>query len=179
MVKKASHCLFPLVNGLSNTKQAIVLCPSNRNWADIKSSTKSIVFMGTPHMGAEQAEKLVTIQTITSLIMPSTALAKNLSKELKLFSNSVMDISKEFTVDVHRSMELLCCYESHPQRLPGGSKEIVSAARSSTYQTLTSLDCAPVVCGPSRCSEPGSQLYTYRIVQILVTRRTALRAVLG
>ncbi|KFA48816.1 hypothetical protein S40293_01512 [Stachybotrys chartarum IBT 40293] len=130
-----AHSLGGLV-----VKKAIVLCPSNRNWADIKSSTKSIVFMGTPHMGAEQAEKLVTIQTITSLIKPSTALAKNLSKELKVFSNSVMDISKEFTVDVHRSMELLCCYESHPQRLPGGSKEIIVPQWSAVLQGVQNLD---------------------------------------
>jgi hypothetical protein len=82
--------------------------------------------MGTPHMGSEKAEDLVVVQKLASLMKLQTAVATNLTKELRSFSNSVQDINMEFTIDVHRSIKLLCCYESHPQRLPNGTKEIVS-----------------------------------------------------
>lgn len=82
--------------------------------------------MGTPHMGSEKAEDLVVVQKLASLMKLQTAVATNLTKELRAFSNSVQDINMEFTIDVHRSIKLLCCYESHPQRLPNGAKEIVS-----------------------------------------------------
>lgn len=82
--------------------------------------------MGTPHMGSDQAEHLVVVQKLASLIKFQAPIATHLSRELTTFSTSVQDINMEFTPDVHRSIELLCCYESHPQRLPSGSKEIVS-----------------------------------------------------
>ncbi|SCO56029.1 related to ankyrin [Fusarium fujikuroi] len=105
---------------------AILLCATNDDWKAIKQATKSIIFMGTPHMGSEKAEDLVVVQKLASLMKLQTAVATNLTKELRAFSNSVQDINMEFTIDVHRSIKLLCCYESHPQRLPNGAKEIVS-----------------------------------------------------
>lgn len=81
--------------------------------------------MGTPHMGSEKTEDLVVVQKLASLIKFQSPIATNLTKELKTFSTAVQDINMEFTIDVHRSIELLCCYESHPQRLPNGSREIV------------------------------------------------------
>lgn len=112
--------------GLLTVSQAILLCATNDDWGAIKSSTKSIIFMGTPHMGSEKAEDLVVVQKLASLMKFQAPIATNLSKELKTFSTAVQDINMEFTIDVHRSIELLCCYESHPQRLPNGTKEIVS-----------------------------------------------------
>lgn len=77
-------------------------------------------------MGSDQAENLVVVQRLASIMKFEAPIATNLTKELKTFSTSVQDINQEFTVDVHKSMDLLCFYESQPQRLPNGSKEIVS-----------------------------------------------------
>ncbi|RKL24684.1 hypothetical protein BFJ68_g685 [Fusarium oxysporum] len=112
---------------------AILLCATNDDWKGVKQATKSIIFMGTPHMGSEKAEDLVVVQKLASLMKLQTAVATNLTKELRAFSNSVQDINMEFTIDVHRSIKLLCCYESHPQRLPNGTKEIVSKSCGQDY----------------------------------------------
>lgn len=113
--------------------KAILLCATNDDWKGVKQATKSIIFMGTPHMGSEKAEDLVVVQKLASLMKLQTAVATNLTKELRAFSNSVQDINMEFTIDVHRSIKLLCCYESHPQRLPNGTKEIVSKSCGQVY----------------------------------------------
>ncbi|KAF5553873.1 ankyrin protein [Fusarium napiforme] len=106
----------------------------------IKQATKSIIFMGTPHMGSEKAEDLVVVQKLASLMKLQTAVATNLTKELRAFSNSVQDINMEFTIDVHRSIKLLCCYESHPQRLPNGAKEIIVPQWSAVLQGVDNID---------------------------------------
>jgi hypothetical protein len=94
--------------------------------------------MGTPHMGSEKAEDLVVVQKLASLLKFQTPVATHLTKELQTFSTAVQDINMEFTFDVHRSIELLCCYESHPQRLPNGPSEIVgSTASCSCNRVLT------------------------------------------
>ncbi|KAF5585483.1 ankyrin protein [Fusarium pseudoanthophilum] len=100
----------------------------------------SLVFMGTPHMGSEKAEDLVVVQKLASLMKLQTAVATNLTKELRAFSNSVQDINMEFTIDVHRSIKLLCCYESHPQRLPNGAKEIIVPQWSAVLQGVDNID---------------------------------------
>lgn len=110
---------------MANRVQAILLSSTRNEWSPIKESTKSIVFLGTPHLGSVQADNLVMVQILTSMIKLQTAIATNLTKELTPFSTAVQDINQEFTIDIHRSMDLLCFYESQPQRLPGGAKEIV------------------------------------------------------
>ncbi|RKL34968.1 hypothetical protein BFJ72_g8967 [Fusarium proliferatum] len=119
---------------------AILLCATNDDWKAIKQATKSIIFMGTPHMGSEKAEDLVVVQKLASLMKLQTAVATNLTKELRAFSNSVQDINMEFTIDVHRSIKLLCCYESHPQRLPNGAKEIIVPQWSAVLQGVDNID---------------------------------------
>ncbi|KAF7546004.1 hypothetical protein G7Z17_g8749 [Cylindrodendrum hubeiense] len=130
-----AHSLGGLV-----VKRAILLCATNNDWSAIKNSTKSIIFMGTPHMGSEKAEDLVVVQKLASLIKFESAIATNLTKELKTFSTAVQDINMEFTIDVHRSIELLCCYESHPQRLPSGSREIIVPQWSAVLQGVDNID---------------------------------------
>lgn len=76
-------------------------------------------------MGSEKTGDLVLVQTLASLVKLQAPVATNLTKELRTFSTTVQDINMEFTIDVHRSIELLCCYESQAQRLPDGTKEIV------------------------------------------------------
>ncbi|KAH7171420.1 ankyrin repeat-containing domain protein [Dactylonectria macrodidyma] len=130
-----AHSLGGLV-----VKRAILLCATNNDWSAIKNSTKSIIFMGTPHMGSEKAEDLVVVQKLASLMKFQSAIATNLTKELKTFSTAVQDINMEFTIDVHRSIELLCCYESHPQRLPSGSREIIVPQWSAVLQGVDNID---------------------------------------
>lgn len=120
--------------------KAILLCATNDDWKAVKQATKSIIFMGTPHMGSEKAEDLVVVQKLASLMKLQTAVATNLTKELRAFSNSVQDINMEFTIDVHRSIKLLCCYESHPQRLPNGTKEIIVPQWSAVLQGVDNID---------------------------------------
>ncbi|KAH7022316.1 hypothetical protein EDB80DRAFT_5992 [Ilyonectria destructans] len=130
-----AHSLGGLV-----VKRAILLCATNNDWGAIKNSTKSIIFMGTPHMGSEKTEDLVVVQKLASLIKFQSPIATNLTKELKTFSTAVQDINMEFTIDVHRSIELLCCYESHPQRLPNGSREIIVPQWSAVLQGVDNID---------------------------------------
>ncbi|KAF5025948.1 hypothetical protein F66182_1983 [Fusarium sp. NRRL 66182] len=130
-----AHSLGGLV-----VKRAILLCATNDDWKAIKQATRSIVFMGTPHMGSEKAEDLVIVQRLASLIKFQAAVATNLTKELRSFSTAVQDINLEFTIDVHRSIKLLCCYESHPQRLPNGIKEIIVPQWSAVLQGVDNID---------------------------------------
>ncbi|KAF5581731.1 ankyrin protein [Fusarium pseudocircinatum] len=145
VLKRLDHPDRPLIfiahslGGLV-VKRAILLCATNDDWKAIKQATKSIVFMGTPHMGSEKAEDLVVVQKLASLMKLQTAVATNLTKELRAFSNSVQDINMEFTIDVHRSIKLLCCYESHPQRLPNGAKEIIVPQWSAVLQGVDNID---------------------------------------
>lgn len=121
-------------------KRAILLCATNNDWSAVKDSTKSIVFMGTPHMGSEKAEDLVVVQKLASLLKFQTPVATYLTKELQTFSTAVQDINMEFTFDVHRSIELLCCYESRPQRLPNGPSEIIVPQWSAVLQGVDNID---------------------------------------
>ncbi|KAG5800135.1 hypothetical protein H9Q69_000853 [Fusarium xylarioides] len=145
VLKRLDHPDRPLIfiahslGGLV-VKRAILLCATNDDWKAIKQATKSIIFMGTPHMGSEKAEDLVVVQKLASLMKLQTAVATNLTKELRAFSNSVQDINMEFTIDVHRSIKLLCCYESHPQRLPNGAKEIIVPQWSAVLQGVDNID---------------------------------------
>ncbi|EWG51414.1 hypothetical protein FVEG_16789 [Fusarium verticillioides 7600] len=145
VLKRLEHPDRPLIfiahslGGLV-VKRAILLCATNDDWKAIKQATKSIIFMGTPHMGSEKAEDLVVVQKVASLMKLQTAVATNLTKELRAFSNSVQDINMEFTIDVHRSIKLLCCYESHPQRLPNGAKEIIVPQWSAVLQGVDNID---------------------------------------
>ncbi|EXA37748.1 hypothetical protein NW761_009922 [Fusarium oxysporum] len=145
VLKRLDHPDRPLIfiahslGGLV-VKRAILLCATNDDWKAVKQATKSIIFMGTPHMGSEKAEDLVVVQKLASLMKLQTAVATNLTKELRAFSNSVQDINMEFTIDVHRSIKLLCCYESHPQRLPNGTKEIIVPQWSAVLQGVDNID---------------------------------------
>ncbi|KAF4341128.1 hypothetical protein FBEOM_4998 [Fusarium beomiforme] len=145
VLKRLDHPERPLIfiahslGGLV-VKRAILLCATNHDWKAVKQATKSIIFMGTPHMGSEKAEDLVVVQKLASLVILQTAVATNLTKELRAFSTSVQDINMEFTIDVHRSIKLLCCYESHPQRLPNGTKEIIVPQWSAVLQGVDNID---------------------------------------
>ncbi|KAF5715097.1 ankyrin protein [Fusarium mundagurra] len=141
VLKRLDHPDRPLIFiAHSLDLKAILLCATNDDWKAIKQATKSIIFMGTPHMGSEKAEDLVVVQKLASLMKLQTAVATNLTKELRAFSNSVQDINMEFTIDVHRSIKLLCCYESHPQRLPNGAKEIIVPQWSAVLQGVDNID---------------------------------------
>ncbi|KAF7559267.1 hypothetical protein G7046_g4900 [Stylonectria norvegica] len=156
-------------------KRAILLCATNDDWGAIKSSTKSIIFMGTPHMGSEKAEDLVVVQKLASLMKFQTPIATNLSKELKIFSTAVQDINMEFTIDVHRSIELLCCYESHPQRLPNGSKEIIVPQWSAVLQGVDNIDLNCTHSALSKFASPHDPRFElfWGEVQRLVRKATA------
>ena len=96
-----------------------------RGLGPIKSATKAVLFMGTPHMGSEYAGDLSLAQNLASWVKLEQAVATNLTEELELFSNAVQDMNQEFTLDVHRSFKMICFYESRPQRLPNGKRAIV------------------------------------------------------
>ncbi|CAM1510967.1 Fc.00g084800.m01.CDS01 [Cosmosporella sp. VM-42] len=156
-------------------KRAILLCATNDDWSAIKGSTKSIIFMGTPHMGSEKAEDLVVVQKLASLMKFQTPIATNLTKELKTFSTAVQDINMEFTIDVHRSIKLLCCYESHPQRLPGGSKEIIVPQWSAVLQGVDNIDLNCTHSGLPKFSSPSEPRFElfWGEVERLVQKATA------
>ncbi|KAH7346139.1 hypothetical protein BKA65DRAFT_272059 [Rhexocercosporidium sp. MPI-PUGE-AT-0058] len=137
-----AHSLGGLV-----VKRAILLCPTNDDWHAIKSATKGVVFMGTPHMGAEQANYLSLAQNFLSLVKLEQPVATNLTKELELFSTTMQDINQEFSIDVHRSIKLICFYESVPQRLPHGKSVIT--------------DRSAVVCHTSRSGKPRSFVHAF------------------
>ncbi|KAF4966549.1 hypothetical protein FSARC_5791 [Fusarium sarcochroum] len=129
VLKRLDHPDRPLIfiahslGGLV-VKRAILLCATNDDWKAIKQATKSIIFMGTPHMGSEKAEDLVVVQKLASLIKFQTAIATNLTKELRTFSTAVQDINMEFTID----------------RLPNGTKEIIVPQWSAVLQGVENID---------------------------------------
>lgn len=106
------------------------MCPTNTDWYDIKSATKAILFLGTPHLGSGHAAYLNMAQNFLSWVKLEQAVATNLTQELEAFSTAVQDINQEFSLDVHRSIKLICFFESEPQRLPNGKKAIVSPQTS-------------------------------------------------
>ncbi|KAF5006590.1 hypothetical protein FDECE_7041 [Fusarium decemcellulare] len=156
-------------------KRAILLCATNDDWKAVKNSTKSIIFMGTPHMGSEKAEDLVVVQKLASLMRLQTPIATNLTKELRSFSTAVQDINMEFTIDVHRSIKLLCCYESHPQRLPNGTKEIIVPQWSAVLQGVENIDLNCTHSGLPKFSSPSDPRFEifWGEVQRLVKLATA------
>ncbi|KAF5561659.1 ankyrin protein [Fusarium phyllophilum] len=178
VLKRLDHPDRPLIfiahslGGLV-VKRAILLCATNDDWKAIKQATKSIIFMGTPHMGSEKAEDLVVVQKLASLMKLQTAVATNLTKELRAFSNSVQDINMEFTIDVHRSIKLLCCYESHPQRLPNGAKEIIVPQWSAVLQGVDNIDLNCRHLGHARTLLSGVDMKLGKHRKSLETRRFA------
>ncbi|GAB1313650.1 hypothetical protein MFIFM68171_03860 [Madurella fahalii] len=121
-------------------KKAILLCPTNDDWDAIKAATKGIIFMGTPHMGSEQAGYLHLAQNFLSLMTLQQPTATNLTKELEPFSTTLQDINQEFSLDIHRSINLICFYESIPQRLPHGRSVIIVPQWSAVLQGVESQD---------------------------------------
>jgi len=102
----------------------MLLCQDRRSYHDIKSSTKAIIFLGTPHTGTDHASVLATTQKFITFVTRSQP--SNITKELETFSDTVIDINESFMGETSKSIELVGFWESVPTKLPSASKLIKS-----------------------------------------------------
>lgn len=108
-------------------KRALILCQDEDRFKDIQEMTRSVIFMGTPHEGSDQAKNLKVAQKIVSLVHAGQDI-KNVTKELQAYSETTMDINKSFMRKASRNLTLLCFCETVPTRLPYGERMIVHQA---------------------------------------------------
>lgn len=111
--------LFPveILVDADSPPQALVSGTSIALHKDIVSSTKGIIFMGTPHHGSGYARSLNVLEKLISWLnlMPSDS--TNLADELLSFSNTLCDINDTFAhPEMEIDMEIF--YEQKPTRLP-------------------------------------------------------------
>lgn len=105
--------------------QALILCHDDDRYKDIQELTRSIVFMGTPHEGSDQAKNLKIAQKLFSLVGGSQD-TTTITKELEAYSTTTMDINKSFMRKASQGLILLCFFETQPTRLPQGDRVVSS-----------------------------------------------------
>ncbi|KAF9777329.1 hypothetical protein IL306_004460 [Fusarium sp. DS 682] len=106
-----------------NKCKALILCHDEDRYKDIQEMTRSVIFMGTPHEGSDEAKHLEVAQKIVSLVRGGQD-ATNLTRELERYSASTMDINKSFMKKASRGLTLLCFFETLPTRLPQGERMV-------------------------------------------------------
>lgn len=80
---------------------------------------RSVIFLGTPHEGSEQADNLQVLLGLASLLKIKVS---DISEELETYSVTTMDINKSFMRNASRNLQLLCFYETVKTRLPQGDR---------------------------------------------------------
>jgi pimeloyl-ACP methyl ester carboxylesterase len=183
-----AHSLGGLV-----VKRAVLLSAGQPDWVPIKNATQGIVFLGTPHQGSDKANDLAVLQKIVNVAKGQLSFHKGISDELRPYSTAVEDLSREFTYHVYGSMELLCCYEAHKQKVHALSKEVVRDPLSAlligsvacwlcrllVLSQLTCIDCAQIVRGAAWRTASEAGMHAHRIAQVCIAFTATLRVVLG
>ncbi|GAP91530.1 putative tol protein [Rosellinia necatrix] len=78
-------------------KKALILAhENNKHYGDILSSAIGIVFMGTPHRGANIVDWTAFFRNVIQLMTGTHILRADLIKDLSTHSSSLLEISKQF-----------------------------------------------------------------------------------
>ena len=85
---------------------------------DIRSSTYGIIFLGTPHLGSEHAAAVVVLQHVVAWARWKSPDSINITKELRPYSTTVIDIDSEFLGKASRNLKLISFRETVKTRLP-------------------------------------------------------------
>lgn len=115
--KLANNCLSLYV------LQALILCQDEDRFQDIQEMMRSVIFMGTPHEGSDQAKHLEDAQKIVSLFRAGQDIT-SITRELEVYSATTMDINKSFMKKASKDLTLLCFFETLPTRLPQGERMV-------------------------------------------------------
>jgi hypothetical protein len=82
---------------------------------------RSVIFLGTPHQGSEQADNLQVLLGLASLLQIKVS---DISEELETYSITTMDVNKSFMRNASRNLQVLCFYETVKTRLPQGDRMV-------------------------------------------------------
>ncbi|KFY07934.1 hypothetical protein V492_06687 [Pseudogymnoascus sp. VKM F-4246] len=105
-----AHSLGGLV-----VKMALLEAKHDKRYEEILISTSAILFMGTPHHGAEHTGILEYAERLVAWATWKRAAASELTEELKIFSNTIVDINRNFRPT---TIEIVDFYELVETRLP-------------------------------------------------------------
>ncbi|KAK9444032.1 peptidase C14 [Metarhizium brunneum] len=111
-----AHSLGGLV-----VKRALILCQDDDRYLDIQEMTRSVIFMGTPHEGSDQATNVKVAQKIVSLFCAAQDKTA-ITRELEKYSETTIDINRSFMRNPSNDLSLLCFFETLPTRLPQGER---------------------------------------------------------
>jgi hypothetical protein len=78
------------------------------------------LFFGTPHKGSDLAGYLSIVERLAAWAQLKHSSSTNLTDELRLFSNSVLDINQSFK-GPSANLEIVDFFETKETRLPSGS----------------------------------------------------------
>ena len=103
--------------------------------------TSGVIFLGTPHDGSEHPDNLIIIQRLFALATWSSSSSTKLTAELKSYSNTIMDINRNFMGKPSECLELVCFVETMETRLPSwkGKKLVIFAFMHATHTKLTQI----------------------------------------
>ena len=114
-----------------------------KQYHGLLQSTIGVIFMGTPHNGADGAKLASTVLDIAKSIMPLNTIPVEI---LEPDSAQLQDISRSF--GFLEDSKIMTVIESDKTRIPGGKRTLVS--RYSTClnfgSTLTGQDCTSDFC---------------------------------
>ena len=80
--------------------------------------TCGIIFLGTPHEGSPHPSRVEVTQKLYAWATWSPAIATNLTRELETYSNTTIDINRNFMRKISQTIELVGFYETKPMRIP-------------------------------------------------------------
>lgn len=105
-------------------KKAFLLCKQDMQFADIAATFYGIIFLATPHRGAQSASTLNNILSSLPLGPPS----KSYVAELQLHSNTLFEINEQFRHHCH-DLALMSYFETEKTSI-GLKDTLVSVPRS-------------------------------------------------
>ncbi|KAK4228035.1 hypothetical protein QBC38DRAFT_454589 [Podospora fimiseda] len=97
-------------------KQALKLANQNTKFRDISTSTKGIIFFGTPHRGSDKAAWLKLLTEVSSTV--SNRPDPTFVKDLQTNSETLLKISQDFQPLV-KDYAIVSFYEEHEHRMLG------------------------------------------------------------
>src|SRR5271170_1866417 len=97
--------------------EAIINAYNDRSYLNIVENAKAILFLGTPHRGADLASLLSNLLAVTFT-------QRNFVDHLRANSEMIQEINDAFR-DRSQSLELLSYYESEAMRAAGVSSIVV------------------------------------------------------
>lgn len=131
---------------LKSPRQALILARQEQQYQGLLESTIGIMFMGTPHQGADGAKLAHTAVQIANSI-PTISLNPYQVKMLERGSEQLQDISKSF--GFLQDFNIATVTESDTTYI-GGVERLVGRYSTSLISgpTLTSQDCIFGFCSP-------------------------------